>query len=103
MTVCHPTAFGVWSNVPDIAGGRAKENCKCPHSAILKQHDDAQASWKQTFSEQQYAKMIARSEVLDAPLEAALKMVQGQDEDAISSYLADNYMRNCTLAKFCMR
>ena len=72
-------------------------------SAILKQHDDAQASWKQTFSQEKFAEMVARQEVRDAPLKAAYKMVQEKDVNAISSYLTDNYKRNNELAKFCMK
>lgn len=72
-------------------------------SAILKQHTDAQASWKQTFSQEKVAEMVARQEVRDAPLKAAYKMVQEKDVNAISSYLTDNYKRNSELAKFCMK
>ena len=72
-------------------------------SAILKQHADAQASWKQTFSKEEFAEMVARQEVRDVPLKAAYKMVQEKDENAIASYLTDNYKRNCELAKFCMK
>ena len=71
-------------------------------SAILKQHADAQASWKRTFSQDKYEEMVARQEARDEPLKAAHKMVQEKDEDAISSYLRENYKRNCVLAKFCM-
>lgn len=72
-------------------------------SAILKQHADAQASWKRTFSEDKYAEMVAREEVRDVPLKAAYKMVQEKDENSVSSYLTDNYKRNCELAQFCMK
>ena len=72
-------------------------------SAILKQHADAQASWKRTFSEDKYAEMVARQEARDVPLKAAYKIVQEKDENAISSYLTDNYKRNSELAKFCMK
>lgn len=71
--------------------------------AILKQHADARASWKQTFSRDKYEEMVARQEARDEPLMAAYKMVQEKDEDAISSYLRENYKRNCELAKFCMK
>ena len=70
-------------------------------SAILKQHTDAQASWKRTFSQDKYEEMVARQEARD--LIAAHKMVQEKDEEAISSYLKENYKRNCKLAKFCMK
>jgi len=70
-------------------------------SAILKQHADAQASWKRTFSQDKYEEMVARQEARD--LIAAHKMVQEKDEEAISSYLKENYKRNCKLAKFCMK
>ena len=72
-------------------------------SAILKQHADARASWERTFSKEKFAEMVARQEVRDIPLKAAHKMVQEKDEEAISSYLSDNYKRNCELAKFCMK
>lgn len=72
-------------------------------SAILKQHADAQASWERTFSKDEYAEMVARLEMEDVPLKAELKMAQEKDEEAISSYLSDNYKRNCELAKFCMK
>ena len=72
-------------------------------SAILEQHADAQASWKQTFSEDKYAEMVARLEVSDVPLKAAHKMVQEKNEEVIRSYLSDNYIRNCKLAKFCIK
>jgi hypothetical protein len=72
-------------------------------SAILKQHADAQASWKRTFSQDEYEEMAARQEVRDEPLIAAHKMVQEKNEDAISSYLRENHKRNCELAKFCMK
>lgn len=72
-------------------------------SAILKQHADAKASWKRTFSQEKYDEMAARLEADDVPLKAALKMVQERDEDAISGYLRENYKRNCELAKFCMK
>ena len=72
-------------------------------SAILKQHADAQASWRRTFSEDKYAEMVARQEVRDVTLKAAHKMIQEKNEDAISSYLKENYKRNCELAKFCMK
>ena len=72
-------------------------------SAILKQHADAQASWERHFSKDKFAEMVARQEVRDVPLKAALKMVQEKNEEAISSYLRENYKRNCELAKFCMK
>ena len=72
-------------------------------SAILKQHSDAKASWEQTFSKDKYAEMSVRLDTEDAPLKAAHKMVQEQDEYAISSYLRENYKRNCEFAKFCMK
>ena len=72
-------------------------------SAILKQHADAQASWKRTFSQEKYAEMVARQEVRDEPLKATYKMVQEKDENAISSYLTNNYKRNCELGRFCMK
>ena len=72
-------------------------------AAILKQHADAQASWKRTFSEDKYAEMVARQEVRDEPLIAAYKMVKEKNEETISSYLSDNYKRNCELAKFCTK
>ena len=72
-------------------------------SAILNQHADARASWKRTFSQDEYEEMVARQEARDEPLIAAHKMVQEKDEDAISSYLRENYKRNCGLAKFCMQ
>ena len=72
-------------------------------SAILKQHADAQASWKRTFSEDKYAEMVARQAVRDVPLKAAHKMVQEKNEEVIRSYLSDNYIRNCELAKFCIK
>lgn len=71
--------------------------------AIMRQHADAQASWERTFSKEKYEEMVARQEVRDAPLKAAHKMVQEKDEDAIRTYLSDNYQRNCELAKFCMK
>ena len=72
-------------------------------SAILHQHAGAQASWKRTFSQDEYAEMVARQEVRDEPLIAAHKMVQEKNEEAISSYLNNNYKRNCEMAKFCMK
>lgn len=72
-------------------------------SAILKQHDGARASWERTFPPEEFAEMAARLERDDVPLKAALKMVQDQDEDAISSYLRENYKKNCELAKFCIK
>ena len=72
-------------------------------SAILKQHSDAKASWKRTFSQDKYLEMVARQEVRDEPLIAAYKMVKEKNEETISSYLSDNYKRNCELAKFCMK
>lgn len=72
-------------------------------SAIMKQHADALASWERTFSKDKFAEMAARQEERDVPLKAAYKMVQDQDEDAISSYLKENYKRNCEFAKFCMK
>ena len=71
--------------------------------AILKQHADACANWKQTFPPDQYAQMLARHEAMDEPLKAAHKMAQRKDEAAISGYLSNNYKRNCELAKFCMK
>ena len=72
-------------------------------AAILKQHADAKASWKRTFPQDKYDEMVARQEVRDVPLKAAHKMVQEKDEDSISSYLRENYKKNCELAKFCMK
>lgn len=72
-------------------------------SVILKQHDDAQASWEHTFSKEKFAEMAARLEEQDRPLKAALKMVQEKDEETIGNYLRDNYKKNCALAKFCMK
>ena len=72
-------------------------------AAILKQHADAKASWKRTFSQDEYLEMVARQEVRDEPLIAAYKMVKEKNEETISSYLSDNYKRNCELAKFCMK
>lgn len=72
-------------------------------AAILKQHDDAQASWKRTFSKEQFAEMAARQEMRDVPLKAAYKMVHERDAAAIRSYLRENYKRNCEFAKFCMK
>ena len=72
-------------------------------SAILKQHADAQASWKRTFSQDKYEEMVARQKVRDEPLIAAYKMAKKKDNETISSYLSDNYKRNCELAKFCMK
>lgn len=72
-------------------------------SAILQQHADAQESWKQTFSQDEYTQMVARQEARDKPLIAAHKMIHEKNEDAICSYLTDNYKRNCALAKFCMK
>lgn len=72
-------------------------------SAILKQHADATASWERTFSQDKYLEMVARQEVRDEPLIAAYKMVKEKNEETISSYLSDNYKRNCELAKFCMK
>ena len=72
-------------------------------SAILKQHANAIASWKRTFSPEEFADMVARQDVWDVPLKEAYKMVQKKDENAISGYLIDNYKRNCELAKFCMK
>ena len=72
-------------------------------SAILNQHANAIASWKRTFSPEEFADMVARQDVWDVPLKEAYKMVQKKDENAISGYLIDNYKRNCELAKFCMK
>lgn len=72
-------------------------------SAILKQHTDAQASWRRTFSQEKVAEMVARQEVRDVPLIEAYRMVKEKDENAISGYLTDNYKRNSELAKFCMK
>ena len=72
-------------------------------SAILKQHADATARRKRTFSPEEFADMVARQDVWDVPLKEAYKMVQKKDENAISGYLIDNYKRNCELAKFCMK
>lgn len=71
--------------------------------AILKQHAEAKESWKQTFSKEKFAEMVARQEVRDAQLKAALKMVCEKDEEAIRSYLNNNYEKNCELAKFCIK
>lgn len=46
--------------------------------------------------------MALQLEIEDEPLKAAHKMVQEKDEEAIGTYLSDNYKRNCELAKFCM-
>ena len=72
-------------------------------SAILKQHADAQASWKRTFPRDQYEEMVARQETRDVPLKEAYRMVKEMDEKAISGYLTDNYKRNSELAKFCIK
>ena len=72
-------------------------------SAILKQHADAQASWKRTFPQDKYDEMAARQEARDELLIAAYKMVKEKDEEAISNYLSGNYKRNCELAKFCIK
>lgn len=72
-------------------------------AAIMKQHADAQASWKQTFSKEKYDEMVARQDYRDVPLKAAYKMVQEKNEDAIRTYLSNNHKRNCELAKFCMK
>ncbi len=72
-------------------------------AAILKQHADAQASWKRTFPQDKYTEMVARQEALDEPLTAAHRMVREKNEQAICSYLSDNYRRNCELARFCMK
>ena len=72
-------------------------------SAILKQHSDAKASWKRTFSQDKYLEMVARQEVRDEPLKEAYRMVKERDENAISGYLIDNYKRNSELAKFCIK
>lgn len=72
-------------------------------SAILEQHADARASWKETFPEDNYAEMVARQEARDVPLKAAHKMAQEKNEEVIRSYLSDNYIRNCELAKFCIK
>ena len=72
-------------------------------AAILKQHDDAKASWKRTFPQDKYDEMVARQEARDEPLIAAHKMVKEKDVEAISNYLSGNYKRNCELAKFCIK
>ena len=72
-------------------------------AAILKQHSDAKASWKQTFPQDKYEKMVAQLEAEDEPLISVYKIVKEKDEEAISRYLSDNYKRNCELAKFCMK
>ena len=72
-------------------------------AAVLKQHADATASWERTFSQDKYFEMVARQEVRDEPLISAYKMVKEKNEETISSYLSDNYKRNCELAKFCMK
>ena len=72
-------------------------------SAILKQHADAQASWKRTFPRDRYEEMVARQEARDVPLKEAYRMVKEMDEKAISGYLTDNYKRNSELAKFCIK
>ena len=72
-------------------------------SAILKQHADAQASWKRTFPRDRYEEMVARQEARDVPLKEAYRMVKKMDEKAISGYLTDNYKRNSELAKFCIK
>ena len=72
-------------------------------SAILKQHSNAKASWKRTFSKEKYEEMVARQEAKDEPLIAAHKMVQDENEEAINGYLSGNYKRNCEFAKFCMK
>ncbi len=72
-------------------------------SAILKQHADAKARWKLTFSPDKYAEMVARQDVEDEPLITVHKMVQEKNEEVICSYLSDNYKKNCELAKFCMK
>ena len=72
-------------------------------SAILKQHANGQASWKRTFSQDQYEQMVARQEARDELLIAAHKMVQEKNEEAIRSYLNNNYKSNCELAKFCIK
>ncbi|MBQ2957465.1 MAG: hypothetical protein IJE08_13505 [Clostridia bacterium] len=72
-------------------------------SAILKQHADARAGWKQSFPSDKYTEMVAQQEARDEPLIAAFKMVREKNEQAIFSYLRDNYKRNCALAKFCIK
>lgn len=72
-------------------------------SAILKQHADGRANWKRTFSQDQYAEMVAQQEARDKPLITAHKMVKEKNEEVISNYLSSNYRRNCALAKFCMK
>ncbi len=72
-------------------------------SAILKQHADARANWKEHCTHDKFVKLVEQQETRDVPLKAALKMVQEKDKDTISSYLSDNYKRNCKLAKFCMK
>lgn len=72
-------------------------------SAILKQHADAEASWKRTFSPEEFEKRIARHKALNEPLLAAYRMIQEKNEAVISAYLSDHYEQNCALAKFCMK
>ena len=72
-------------------------------SAILKQHADAQANWKRSFSQNKYEKMAARVAEEDVPLKTAHKMVQEKNENTISCYLRENYKKNCKMAKFCMK
>lgn len=72
-------------------------------AAILKQHEDAKASWERTFPRDKFVEMVARTEARDEPLKAALKMVREKDEKAIGVYLEDNFKRNCEFAKFCMK
>ena len=72
-------------------------------AAILKQHEDAKASWERTFPRDKFVEMVARTEASDEPLKAALKMVREKDETAICNYLCDNYKRNCEFAKFCVK
>ena len=72
-------------------------------TAIMTQHAGAKASWERTFPKEKLEEMSARLEMEDAPLKAALKMVQKKDEQAIHSYLQENYTKNCQLAKFCMK
>lgn len=71
-------------------------------AAIMQQHADARASWKQTYSRVKYEEMVAKHAAVDLPLNTVFKMVQEEDEEAIHSYLSNNYKQNCKLAKFCL-
>lgn len=72
-------------------------------SAILEQHASGYTWDKRWQTYEEHIAYCRRWEQVDRPLKEKLNWLQANDHETIQKYLAENYKRNCELAKFCMK